>query len=133
MNRLRGRHSQRTMAPLGSLQLRIMAHIWAKGPRTVHEVHDAFHAVPTTKRLAYTTYLTVLRNLTKRGFLEQIKGDRAHVFAPLIDERTFKLSQVRQVRQILFEGKADSLLSYLALDDEIDVEKREKIADMVNT
>jgi predicted transcriptional regulator len=120
------------MAPLGSLQLRIMAHIWAKGPRTVHEDHDAFHADPTTKRLAYTTYLTVLRNLTKRGFLEQIKGDRAHVFAPLIDERTFKLSQVCQVRQVLFDGNANSLLRYLAQDDEIETGKREQIAAIIN-
>jgi predicted transcriptional regulator len=121
------------MDPLGPLQLRIMHHIWKKGPGTVHEVHSALHPDPAVKALAYTTYLTVLRNLTKRGFLDQIKGNRAHVFVPLIDERTFKLSQIRQMRQILFDGDVDSVLQYLAQDDEIDAGTREQITAIANS
>ena len=121
------------MDPLGPLQLRIMHHMWKKGPGTVQEVHNALHADPAVKTLAYSTYLTVLRNLTKRGFLNQIKGNRAHVFVPLIDERTFKLSQVRYMRQVLFEGDINSILQYLAQDDEIDAGTREQITAIANS
>jgi predicted transcriptional regulator len=115
------------MEPLGRLQLRIMHHIWKTGPCTVHEMHAAMNAIQATRSLAYTTFLTVLRNLTKRGFLEQVKGNRAHVFVPLIDEQTYKLAQVRQMRQDFCGGDVAVLLRYLAQDEEIDAGKRDQI------
>jgi len=120
------------MEPLGRLQLRIMHHIWKTGPCTVQEMHAAMNAIQATRSLAYTTFLTVLRNLTKRGFLNQVKGNRAHVFMPLIDERTYKLAMVRQVRRELCGGDVAVLLGYLALDEEIAVVKRQLIQAMTN-
>jgi predicted transcriptional regulator len=104
-----------------------MHHIWRAGPSTVHEVHTAFNALPASRALAYTTFLTVLRNLAKRGFLDQVKGDRAHIFMPLIDERTYKLAQVRQMRQVFCGGDVTELLGYLAQDDEIDETVRDRM------
>ena len=115
------------MDALGPLQLRIMHHIWKAGPSTVHEVHAAFNAMQATRSLAYTTFLTVMRNLTKRGFLDQVKGNRAHVFVPLIDEHAFKLAMVRQARKDLGGGDVRVLLRYLAEDDEIDAAVRARI------
>ena len=55
------------MELIGPLQVRVMHHIWSHGPSTVHDVHDALMSDPLAKRLAYTTVLTVMRNL--RTFL----------------------------------------------------------------
>ena len=96
--------------------------------RTLHGSGDARrHERDTSHSLAYTTFLTVLRNLTKRGFLEQVKGNRAHVFVPLIDERTYKLAQVRQMRQDFCGGDVAVLLGYLAQDEEIDEATRVRL------
>lgn len=72
--------AERTDLFLGHLQSRIMALIWA-GPgngMTVHEVHDLLNAQDRVK-IAYTTVLTVLRNLAKRGVLKQQGGQGTHV------------------------------------------------------
>jgi len=120
------------MDPLGSIQIRIMNHLWKHGGCTVHDVHQAFAADAPSKPLAYTTYLTVMRNLTRRGFLDQLKGNRAHTFVPLIDERSYKLAQVRHARQDLCGGDVSVLLGYLAQDDQIDAGKREQILAIAN-
>jgi predicted transcriptional regulator len=56
---------------LGPLQLRVMPILWRK-PATVHEIHDELNAQRGAPKLAYTTVLTVVRNLRARGFVEII-------------------------------------------------------------
>ncbi len=118
------------MEAIGPLQVRVMHYIWKHGPSTVHDVHTALNGQPGGKQLAYTTILTVMRNLARRKFLSQAADGRAHRFSPLIDERTYKVGIVRQMRKDLFNNDVGILLSYLALDDEIDEAKRAKIKDL---
>jgi predicted transcriptional regulator len=117
------------MDAIGPLQVRVMHYIWKHGPSTVHDVHGALNADASGKQLAYTTILTVMRNLARRKFLSQSADGRAHRFSPLIDERTYKLGIVRQIRKELFAGDVGTMLSYIALDDEIDASKRAKLRD----
>jgi predicted transcriptional regulator len=109
-----------------------MHFIWKHGPSTVHDVHTALNAQTTGKQLAYTTILTVMRNLARRKFLSQAADGRAHRFTPLIAERTYKLGIVRQVRKDLFAGDVNVLLSYIAEDDEIEEPKRAKLRALVD-
>jgi BlaI family transcriptional regulator, penicillinase repressor len=118
------------MEAIGPLQVRVMHYIWKQGPSTVHDVHTALNAQTTGKQLAYTTILTVMRNLARRKFLSQAADGRAHRFSPLIDEKTYKLGMVRQIRKDLFAGDIDTMLRYLAQDDEIDEAKRSKLREL---
>ena len=115
------------MEAIGPLQVRVMHYIWKHGPSTVHDVHTALNAATTGKQLAYTTILTVMRNLARRKFLSQAADGRAHRFTPLIDERTYKLGIVRQMRHDLFAGDVGTMVSYIAQDDEIEDAKRGKL------
>jgi len=116
------------MPILGHLQLRIMHHIWRNGQSTVHDVHDALNAQPAAKQLAYTTVLTVMRNLGKKDFLDQ-KSDatRSHTFSPLVDAEAYKLEMVRQIRIHLFGGDVERLLACIADDEGIEAAKRAQI------
>jgi BlaI family transcriptional regulator, penicillinase repressor len=120
------------MEAIGPLQLRVMHYIWQNGPSTVHAVHDALNGESGAQKLAYTTILTVMRNLARRKVLNQKASGRSHIFEPLIDEDTYKLGILRQVRRELFSGDASKLLAYLSRDDEIDEAKRNLIAHTLN-
>ncbi len=119
------------MESIGPLQVRVMHLIWKHGPSTVHDVHDALNVVPGSKQLAYTTILTVMRNLARRKFLDQQPDGRAHRFLPLIDEATYKLAMVRQMRVDLFGGDVGRMLGCIAGDYGIDEVKRSKIRELV--
>lgn len=115
---------------LGHLQLRIMLYIWQYGPATVHEVHDALNAQVGAKQLAYTTILTVLRNLTKKKFLDRKLEGRKHRCAPLIDEASYAVETLRQIRVNLFGGDVGRMLECLAGDDGIEEVKRARIREL---
>jgi predicted transcriptional regulator len=120
------------MEAIGPLQVRVMHYIWKHGPSTVHDVHSALNGQAGSggKQLAYTTILTVMRNLARRKFLSQAADGRAHRFSPLIDERTYKLGIMRQIRKDLFAGDVATMVSYIAQDDEIEEPKRAKLREM---
>jgi predicted transcriptional regulator len=105
------------MELIGHLQIRVMHHVWAHGPSTVHDVHDALMADPAAKRLAYTTILTVMRNLTRRGFLAQVPSGRAHRFQARIDELDYKRQLMRHLREELFHGDLRAMLDTVAADE----------------
>ena len=66
---------------LGDLERAVMDHLWdAGGPQTVRQVHDA---LCTRRELAYTTVMTVLQRLARKGLVAQIRDDRAHRYAPV--------------------------------------------------
>ena len=66
---------------LGDLERAVMDHLWdTGGPQTVRQVHDA---LCTRRELAYTTVMTVLQRLARKGLVAQIRDDRAHRYAPV--------------------------------------------------
>ncbi|WP_344266098.1 BlaI/MecI/CopY family transcriptional regulator [Streptomyces sodiiphilus] len=67
------------MARLGDLERAILDCLWqAGGPQTVREVHQALLA---ERGLAYTTVMTTLQRLARKGFVEQDAQSRAHRFS----------------------------------------------------
>ena len=70
---------------LGELERAVMEHLWTRtgngdGPATVREVHDV---VGAERDLAYTTVMTVLDRLTRKGVVERERDGRAWRYAPV--------------------------------------------------
>ncbi|MFC5288427.1 BlaI/MecI/CopY family transcriptional regulator [Actinokineospora guangxiensis] len=69
------------MAKLGDLERAVLDCLWQSGePATVREVHEAL--LPQ-RQLAYTTVMTTLQRLAKKGLVRQDAGDRAHRFSAI--------------------------------------------------
>ena len=118
------------MDAVGPLQIRVLHYLWQHGPSPVLAVHhslNAENAVRSIKPMAYTTVLTVMRNLVRRKILAQVKDGRAHRFEPLVQRHEYQRSMLRQTRLELFTGNARALLGCLAQDDEIEPALRERL------
>ena len=64
-------------APLGALEFELMEILWSHGESSVRDV------VPKLGRpLAYTTVMTTLDRLFKKGLLDRNKSDRAFLYSP---------------------------------------------------
>ena len=62
---------------LGPLEITVMELLWEEGESSVHDV------VPKLARpLAYTTVMTTLDRLYKKGLLDRRKSERAFVYSP---------------------------------------------------
>lgn len=78
-----GRQVQRkrvSVRGFGELEAQIMDRLWAaEGARTVREVHTA---LAETRTLAYTTVLTVMDKLHRKGWLKREPVGRAYAYLP---------------------------------------------------
>lgn len=62
---------------LGELERAVMAQLWsAEAPLTVRDVHDRLE-----RELAYTTVMTVLGRLAKKGLVRQERDGKAYRYA----------------------------------------------------
>lgn len=85
---------------LGGLERRVMQAIWRSGEQSVREVHDAFAG-----ELAYTTLMTTLDRLFRKGLLARRKQGRAYLYSAQVTPGEFR------------EGAARGLLSRLLGQD----------------
>lgn len=68
------------MRTMGELESAIMDFMWSLGkPATVREVLSLMGREPP---LAYTTVMTVMNNLHRKGFLTRVKQGRAFQYQP---------------------------------------------------
>ena len=98
-------------ATLGDRELDVMAVLWEIGSGTVGEVRERLSA-----KLAYTTVLTVLRNLEVKEFVSHEEEGRAHRYFPRVAQRSAQRSALARLVDTLFEGSHELLLARLVDD-----------------
>lgn len=100
----------RTASTLGPLELKLLRLLWTQGSATVRELHDSGNF-----DLAYTTLMTTLDRLHKKGLLSRVAEGRAFRYAPLQTEQEFKGAMIRAtIRDMLgTAGEAGFPLSFL--------------------
>ena len=99
---------------LGPLEQELLRVLWRRGDATVRELADA-GAVEG----AYTTLMTTLDRLYKKGLLAREAEGRAFRYRPLYSEEQFKQGAVADGLQQLFGTKTLSAAPVSFLVDEI--------------
>jgi BlaI family transcriptional regulator, penicillinase repressor len=90
-------------------ELEILRVLWARGPSTVREVHEA---LSEKKSLGYTTVLKLLQIMTAKGTVRRDEGQRAHVYQACQPATETKRQLVGDVLQRVFEGSASELMMH---------------------
>jgi predicted transcriptional regulator len=70
-------------------------------------------ALAGERTLAYTTVLTLLERLTKRGVLTRRKAGRSFIYTPIRDREAMRQVAVREMVELYFDGERESLLAWL--------------------
>jgi predicted transcriptional regulator len=96
---------------LGDRELDVMGVLWETGSGTVAEVRERLPVA-----LAYTTVLTILRNLEEKGFVSHEAEGRAHRYFPRVAKKQARTSMVGRLVDKLFHGSAEQLLVHLVRD-----------------
>ncbi len=104
---MKRRASSKLPIPLPTeAELAILNILWATGPATVREVHDALSG----KRIGYTTVLKQMQLMAEKGLLDRSERFRSHVYnARLPKERTQELL-ASNLLQRAFDGSAKNLV-----------------------
>jgi predicted transcriptional regulator len=74
--------------PLGELEADVMDLLWRQGEATVRAVLEALNAT-TEKPRAYTTVMTVMGNLDRKGMLTRRRDGRTDVYTPVMSRQEY--------------------------------------------
>jgi len=100
----------------------LMEVLWDRGPSTVAEVRDALPDV-----LAYTTVLTILRNLESKGLVTHAAEGRAHRYSALVARDAAQRNALQALKQKLFRGSTELLLTRLVAEKDLSPAQIERI------
>lgn len=96
-------------AALGALEREVMEIAWRRGEVSVRDVFGAFEG-----RIAYTTLMTTLHRLYRKGMLERRKQGRAFLYAPRVTPAELAQGIARDVIEGLIGGDARGVEPILA-------------------
>jgi BlaI family penicillinase repressor len=101
------RHALLDLAPL---ELDCLNMLWPMGEGTVREIRDAL--APRRPR-AYTTIMTIMDRLARKGIVERRKTGRAYVYKPNLTAQDAREHALAQVIDSFFGGSKELVLAYL--------------------
>jgi predicted transcriptional regulator len=101
---------RKSILDLAPLELDCMNALWPLGEATVREVHEA---VSEYRPRAYTTIMTILDRLARKGVVTRRKIGRAYLYRPNLTSEGARESAVARLVTGFFGGSRDELLLHL--------------------
>jgi predicted transcriptional regulator len=109
---------------LTEAELRLMRLFWLRGESAVA---DLVQALPDDTPLAYTTVLTTVRILEKKGYVRHRQVGRAFLYTPCVAEHEARQSEIRHVLQRFFGNSRERLVLSLLGDANATPEELERM------
>ncbi len=101
---------RRSLLDLAPLELDCMNTLWPIGEGTVREIRDLLAA---RRPRAYTTIMTIMDRLARKGVVERRKTGRAYVYRPRLSAEDARAQALGQVLDGFFGGSKEALLAQL--------------------
>lgn len=100
------------VAPLSEeLERPLMEILWTKGPTKGRDLHAEIRRV---RDIAYTTALTVLDRLSKKGFIKKDRDSGTILFSPAISRQYYEGKVTESYVQKAFDTSPDVAISAFA-------------------
>jgi BlaI family penicillinase repressor len=101
---------RRAVLDLAPLELDCMNTLWPMGEGTVREIRDGL--APRRPR-AYTTIMTIMDRLARKGVVERRKVGRAYMYRPNLSAEEARAQALSQVVDNFFGGSKEALIAQL--------------------
>ena len=102
----------KTLPHITAAELRVMKVLWRLGSGTVRQVLDALPS-ESGGQPAYTTVMTIMKQLAEKGALTADRQRQPFVYAPAVRRDRVLRSRLTQFLQTVFDGQAEDLVLHL--------------------
>lgn len=99
---------RRSLLDLAPLELDCMNTLWPIGEGTVREIRDR---LAERRPRAYTTIMTIMDRLARKGVVERRKVGRAYFYRANLSAEEARAQALRQVVENFFGGSIEALLA----------------------
>ena len=114
---------KQNLKSLGDSEIEIMNIVWEKKKASVAEVHDE---ILSYRKVAYTTVMTIMKNLANKGYLKFEKEGMAYIYEPVQAEKEVKSFLLKDMLSKVFKGSPGELVQALVENETLsDSDKKE--------
>lgn len=103
---------RRAILDLSPLEIECLNILWPAGDATVREIHDCLSEhLPR----AYTTIMTIMDRLNRKGIVRRAKYERAYVYRANLSAEEARERALDHVIDKFFDGSREALRVYLSI------------------
>jgi BlaI family penicillinase repressor len=110
-------------------ELAILGVLWARGPSTVRDVHEALqHEEPT----GYTTTLKLMQIMVEKALLVREDDGRRHIYRPALSEEKTQKQLLGDLLDKVFAGSAEKLVMRALAARKVSPRELQRIREMLD-
>ena len=117
----------KTVKP-SDLEMQILSVLWDNGDSTAREVMEA---IPDGKKRAYTSILSVMQVMEKKGLLKHKNRGTTHVYSPAADRNKIIQPFMRKILNEVFGGKPSAMMQALLTETSINDSEMKQIQKII--
>ncbi|HYW36481.1 MAG TPA: BlaI/MecI/CopY family transcriptional regulator [Balneolaceae bacterium] len=120
---------KKSLTPLGETEMEVLHHVWKLKEATVKQVRNR---ILENREVAYTTIMTVMKNLADKGYLKYRKEGVTYVYSPAIEPESVRFNLVKDLVKKVFKGSPKELVQTLVQGEDLTNEERQEIKNMID-
>jgi predicted transcriptional regulator len=121
---------RKALTPLGETEMEVLHHVWELKNASVADVHDR---IRETRKVAYTTIMTVMKNLANKGYLAYDKEGLTYVYYPARKPEEVQHALVAGLLQKVFKGSTPALIQTLVKNEDLSEKDKQDIIGMIDS
>ncbi|MHC4539866.1 MAG: BlaI/MecI/CopY family transcriptional regulator [Planctomycetota bacterium] len=122
----------KTIKP-SDLEMQILSVLWDRGASTAREVLEA---MPDGKQRAYTSVLSVMQVMEKKGLLKHTNRGVAHVYSPAVNKSKIIQPFIRRLVNEVFGGRPSAMMQALLTEtavNDVELTQIQKLLEQAKT
>lgn len=120
---------KKSLTPLGETEMEVLHHVWHLGEATVKDVRKR---ILENREVAYTTIMTVMKNLANKGYLKYRKEGVTYVYSPAQEPESVRSNLIGDLVKKVFKGSPKELVQTLVKSENLSDQDRAEIKRMID-
>lgn len=120
---------KKSLTPLGETEMEVLHHVWELEEATVRQVRER---ILETRDVAYTTIMTVMKNLAEKDYLKYRKEGVTYVYSPAREPDSVRSSLIGDLMKKVFKGSPKELVQALVNSKDLTQNDLNEIKQMID-
>lgn len=120
---------RRSITPLGETEMEILHHVWELEEASVADVRERMLEY---REVAYTTVMTIMKNLADKKFLKYRKEGLSYIYSAAINPDEVRGNLVHEIVDKVFKGSTKDLVQALVSKENLTAKEREEIKNLID-
>lgn len=119
---------RKPLSPLGETEMEILNHVWEIGEASVTDIHEK---IKEYREIAYTTVMTIMKNLSDKEYLKYRQDGRSFIYSAAIQPNDVRFSLIDRLVDKVFKGSPKDLVQTLVQSENLSDEERLEIKQLI--